>query len=98
VALDHNQPTVVEIVKGLASLEKDILTVNDVGAFEQDDREAAVAEIGAIKSLLSRTRVRVSAVLSQAEVTLGWIAKKAGEAAIGEAAKNILRLIISWLT
>ncbi len=55
VTVQHNQEPVVEIEKELLDLEKRFISGNEAGEIFGDDRPAVIAEVGALRLILSKS-------------------------------------------
>lgn len=95
VTLSDNQPEVVEVRQEIHRLEEQVRISNEVGEIFGDDRQIALEEISTLRAMFSRSRVRAAAAIAFASRSLGWIAEKGAAAAVGEAAKRLLQLIIN---
>ena len=94
---NHNSGDFENLISSLDELEQSIKFGNEAGDLFGDDRDAIAEEIGALRALLSASKIRISLALEFAQRSLGWIAEKAGTATIGELAKKALSFAITWL-
>jgi hypothetical protein len=96
VSLSDNQPA-TEIVKELERLERTLETSNEAAEALGDLRDVALEEVKTLRSMFTRKFLFVASASQYAKKALGWIAEKAGGAAVGEAAKLALAHIIKFL-
>jgi hypothetical protein len=96
IEVDHATDKAVEVSQAMKGLEEQIRTSND--AFEGDPaaREAALAEVKSLSVLWRSGVIRIKAFRERARSALGWIAEKSANAAIGEACKQLMKLILGW--
>jgi hypothetical protein len=93
-----NQEAYDQSIESLKELETELKTSNEAGIIFGDDREIAIQELSFLRNIISGTRVRVEPAIAFAKKSLGWIAEKAGSAAIGDIAKRALGFLIEWLS
>src|SRR5690606_26181217 len=83
VARNDNRPEVQAIDAVFADLEDKNRSSND--AFEEPiERDVALAEISALRRIVSAPALRLSAFKERAKSTLNWIAEKGAAAVITE--------------
>jgi hypothetical protein len=93
-----NQDAYDQSIASLENLENELKTSNEAGDIFGDDRELATQELSLLRNLISGARVRAEPAITLAKKSLGWIAEKAGAAAIGDMAKRALGFLIEWLS
>lgn len=98
VDIRDNQREASEAIELLEELESQIRVSNECGAIFGDDKDAVADEVKSIRDLISKPRIRPAIILEYARSALGWIADKAGAAAIGDLAKKALSYIFDWLS
>ncbi|WP_404370528.1 hypothetical protein AB5I39_02135 [Sphingomonas sp. MMS24-J45] len=96
VSLNHNSAEVIEVRRALESLEDQVRTNNEAFPEHPDERQAALVEISALKTIWSGSFVRLGALRAQATSTLKWVSEKSSAAAIAEICKHIIKLIFGW--
>jgi hypothetical protein len=95
VRLDHNAPKYKEAMDALATLERVLQEANDYP--DAEDKDQRIAEVSALRRLLTSTRVRVRAVVVLAQSGLAYLAKTFVTAGIGAAAKFAWEKLVSLL-
>lgn len=98
VGLDHNRADYRTIQKSLADVVDTINTSNEVSAALGDDKDRITSELKAGQELVRADKVRVSALLYVLIKPLKYIADKFSGAALGEAAKQLVILIVKLLS
>jgi hypothetical protein len=93
VSRDDNSTAVKDIDAALAELEEGIKGSND--AFEEPvHRDVALAEVSALRRLVSAPALRLASFKERAKSTLNWIAEKGAATVITELCKHALKLIL----
>ncbi len=93
VGIDHNQPSVEQALKDLDQLIEDVRSTNDFSGVPED-KERAVAELSAVRSLLKATKVRIAAVLAVAAPVLAWVTTNI----LNETTKELAKRFGAWLS
>jgi hypothetical protein len=73
-------------------------TSNEVSIAFGEEKEVALAEIGALRGLLGASALRASNFMASARRTLSWIAEKGAGTTIAELSKMALKHVIEWLS
>ncbi|WP_447724510.1 hypothetical protein [Sphingomonas koreensis] len=97
VSKSDNQEAYEHSVEALDNLQSALATGNEAGDIFGDDRDVVAQEVSTLASLVKQARVRAEPVIALARKCLGWIAEKAGSAAIGDLAKRALSSLMDWL-
>lgn len=93
VRLDHNSPAYTQTVAALEAVVEAVRRDNEYGSADPDDRDQRIAELEAGKRLLQEVRVRVDAAHALFVGTLGYLAVKFADAAIGNMANEALNWV-----
>jgi hypothetical protein len=93
VHLDHNSAAYSETIEALEKTEQAVATANDYD--DAQDKDQRLAELSAIRRLLTSTRVRIGAVTAIAGPTLAWLAEKFAGGVISQLASATWKLIMS---
>lgn len=96
VSVDHNSSQAKVIDSELEQLELEITRSNEAFVEDTSAREAAVAEISALRRIWSATVVRIDAFKVRARHALTWVAEKSATATVSEMCKRLIQLILGW--
>jgi hypothetical protein len=94
VTRHDNQGILSELELGLDQIVAEIEKDNEVGAALGDERDLLIAEAEASKTLISRSAFRLARLVGLLVPALKYIADKFAGAAIGQAAKNLIELLM----
>jgi hypothetical protein len=97
VKIPSDSPEIAEIRERASELKRRIRTGNELGEITPEQASALSMEIGQLEQALSGEYVRSSELASRSRKTLGWVSEKAAGTFVGEAAKLLLKLILSFL-
>jgi hypothetical protein len=93
VARSDVRKEVERIEVALAELERRLMSDNDLSRELVDRREVILSELRSLRTIIAGNEFRPSVALGIAKRTLGWIADKAGGAAVGAAAVALLAML-----
>jgi hypothetical protein len=97
VSIEADPSIVSQINQGLDEIEEQINLNNEIGNAIGDKREVALLEIGALRKLISGTKIRKQFVLDFAKKSLSWIGETVGKTTFTELIKHVSKLLIDWL-
>lgn len=93
VSVDHNAPEYKKITEGVSTLEQQI----DISNYIQDvDKDRLQSELKASKEVLSSKTIRLSVIKTLLIGSLSYIIVKFGDAALGQLAEKVLKLICNF--
>jgi hypothetical protein len=96
-AIDRpNDPAVKEIDQGFEQLERELLENNESVIQLGDSVDVARQEVSALKQRWLNAKIRAASFVNQAQQTLVWISREAGKTVVGETAKKLFQLIMSY--
>lgn len=98
VSFSDNEAAAQKAVDAVGKLQTTIIETNDLPEDLRPFKDVILGEVEVLKSLVNKSIVRASIVLTIARRLLPWISEKAGGAAIGELAKRALAALIDWLS
>ncbi|MEQ1863676.1 MAG: hypothetical protein ABL996_03390, partial [Micropepsaceae bacterium] len=90
VALDHNQPAYEKAVEELDALIRQVAEERS-NSFEE--KEGVLGELEAVRTMLARTKINISALKAIGAAIFGYIALRFADAPLGEAAQHVWGLI-----
>ncbi|RYM11767.1 hypothetical protein [Sphingobium cupriresistens] len=97
VKIQADSQEIAEIRDRASELRRRIRTGNELGEITPEQASALSIEIGQLEQALSGEYVRSAELASRSKKTLGWVSEKAAGTFVGEAAKLLLKLILSFL-
>jgi hypothetical protein len=89
-----NLPAVEEIETQFGSIQSSLAADNEVGNALGDEREMLIGELAAAETLTKSKKFRLSKLLSLILPALKFLSEKFSGAAIGEAAKKLVNLLL----
>ena len=97
VVIDRpNDSAVKEIDQGFEQLERDLLENNESVIQLGDSIDVARQEVLALRQRWENTKIRAASFVNQAQQTLVWISREASKTVVGETAKRLFQLIMSY--
>lgn len=96
IRFDLSKGQAVEVSEAFQDLEEGIRTSNNAFEGDPNSRDAAIAEVQSLRVLWQSGVIRIKAFQERARLTVRWIAEKSANAAIGEACKQLMKLILGW--
>lgn len=97
VKIPSDSKEIAEIRERASELKRRIRTGNELGDITAEQASALSVEIEQLEHALSGDYVRSSELATRSKKTLGWVSEKAAGTFVGEAAKLLLKLILSFL-
>lgn len=97
VTLNHNSSEYRRVIEEHQALEVALDKSNEFGSLPEEEKAQTRGELGALKSLLASTRVRVTAVVSLATPVLTYIGTRFADSTISELSKALLKHLRSLL-
>ena len=92
-----NQPTVEAIETQFNAIQSSLATDNEVGDALGDERQILIGEVAAAEALTKSKKFRLGKLLSLILPALKFLSEKFSGAAIGEAAKKLVNLLLGLL-
>lgn len=96
VRLDHNDPTLIQIISEASQLRQKILKGNDLGDITSDQAKALANEVQQLENDFKSDVLRPEVVTDRARKSLKWISDKAAGTMVGQAAWRLLLLIAQF--
>ena len=97
ISKTDNQKEIDEIIGELSTIGVEIDQNNQVGSELGDEKELIKAEIDAVQELTKHDRFRLKSLLNLVLPALRYLSEKFSGAAIGEAAKRLIALLLGGL-
>ena len=94
VTIGHNSGLVDSVVSGVESIVHEISKSNEAGEALGDERDVIIDELKAGEQVISAKRFRVGTILALLVKPLKYLADKFASGALGEAATQLIWLII----
>ena len=97
VRRSDNEPLVLEIRNDIEEIRKALREDNEIGADLGDEREIVDLELEIADTVLQRPRFRLKSLLNWLLPALSFLAEKFASGAIGEAAKQLVDLLLKLI-